>query len=236
MSGIKGFIETSLLDWPGRIASVLFLGGCNFRCPICHNRDLAVAPHKLPNFPKKEIIARLVRKRKWLDGVTITGGEPTIYPGLIALIEDVRRLGLRVKLDTNGYNPAVLSDLLARKLVDAVYMDVKAPLTSRAYAVAAGKRVNIEKIRESIEILKASAAEVVFRTVAIPGRVEEPELALIRESLGEFHAYMVQSFRNACVLDAVCEELPEFGLERLERMRAEFEVSPATLRCGACLS
>ena len=126
---IKGFIKTSFLDWPGQVCSVVFLGGCGFRCRACHNPQLVLDPASLPDFPLEEIFQYLEQRAGWIDGVTVTGGEPTSDRHLPDLLKAFRLRRLKIKLDTNGSRPDVLEKLIANDLVDAVFMDVKAPLT-----------------------------------------------------------------------------------------------------------
>ncbi len=153
--GIKGFISTSLVDWPGKICSVVFLAGCGFRCPACHNPKLVLNPGSLPDYPIEEICRSLSNRSKWIDGVTVTGGEPTARKDLPDLLRILREYGVKVKLDTNGSNPQMLEDLIRSGLIDAVSMDVKAPLDSTAYSVVAGAPIDIEVIKRSILLLLA---------------------------------------------------------------------------------
>ena len=122
---ICGLNKTTLLDYPGRVAAVLFLGGCNFRCPFCQNGDLVVRPESQPSIEKEEVMAFLRKRKGILTGVCITGGEPTIEDGLEELIEEIKDIGYLVKLDTNGYCPEVTERLTARRLVDYIAMDIK---------------------------------------------------------------------------------------------------------------
>ena len=138
---IKGFIPTSFLDWPGTICSVIFLGGCGFRCPACHNRNLVLEPRSLPDYPVEEILRSLDARGNWIDGITVTGGEPTIHKSLPNLLRIFRHRKLKIKLDTNGSNPEMLEALIDLRLVDAVSMDIKAPLTSEEYS-SGGRNAN----------------------------------------------------------------------------------------------
>ena len=124
---IKGWARTSLIDFPGHIATVLFTAGCNFRCPMCHNAELVLRPGALPSLRLDELWAFLAKRAGKITGVVVTGGEPTLQPDLPELLERVRDLGYVVKLDSNGYRPDALADLLDADLVDFVAMDVKAP-------------------------------------------------------------------------------------------------------------
>jgi pyruvate formate lyase activating enzyme len=192
---IKGFLETSFLDWPGQVAAVLFLGGCNFRCPFCHNAGLVLSPDAFPTLSWDWIKARLGRFKGWLDGVVITGGEPTLHPGLGLLIEEIRGLGLMVKLDTNGTRPGVLSDLLEQKLLDHVAMDVKAPLEDLAYARAAGRAGWLDRVKTSLETLKNSGIPHTLRTTIVPGLHTEADLLSLAEQLGPDADWLLQRFQ-----------------------------------------
>ena len=221
---IKGFIPVSMLDWPGRISCVVFLGGCGFRCPACHNPKLVLEPESLPDVPLKRLLEYLEGRIPWIDGVAVTGGEPTLRWNLPRFLEIFRSYGLAIKLDTNGSNPAMIERLLADGLVDAIAMDVKAPLTREEYSAVAGVPVDPGRIARSIGILKASGIEVTFRTTVIPGLVEEPELARIREFLGHVRRYVVQPFRNLETLAPSFARIEPFSARRFEEMQSMFEI------------
>jgi pyruvate formate lyase activating enzyme len=221
---IKGFIPTSFLDWPGKLCSVIFLGGCGFRCPACHNPKLVLEPGSLPDYPLREILRNMDARGNWIDGITVTGGEPTTHESLPNLLKFFRQRELKIKLDTNGSNPTMLEALINQGLVDAVSMDIKAPLTSEEYSRAAGVRVDLAAIKRSLDVLRHSKLEVIFRTTAIPGLVEEPQLELIGRSLGNVKRYIVQAFRNVDTLRPDFAGLEEFSQERVDRMRECFEL------------
>ena len=221
---IKGFIRTSFLDWPGKLCSVIFLGGCGFRCPACHNPKLVLEPHSVPDYPLQEILRYLDARGNWIDGITVTGGEPTGHSSLPNLLKSFRLRELKIKLDTNGSNPRMLEELIDSGLIDAVSMDIKAPLTSEEYSRAAGVPVDLAAIERSLDVLRNSGLEVTFRTTAIPGLVEEPQLELIARTLGNVKRYIVQAFRNVDTLRADFAGLEEFSQERVDRMRECFEV------------
>ena len=128
MDNIKGFIETSFVDCPGRTCTVLFLAGCNFRCPFCHNHPLVIDPEGLLSFPLEEVISTLQPLKKWLGGICISGGEPTLDPKLPERLKVLRQEGFNLKIDTNGSRPAVLAELLSLDLLEMIAIDVKAPL------------------------------------------------------------------------------------------------------------
>lgn len=162
---IQGLQKTTLLDFPGHVAATIFTGGCNFRCPFCHNSDLIV-PSKASVFSKEEILRFLKKRAGILEGVVITGGEPTLQSDLPAFIEQVRQLGYKIKLDTNGYQPGVLKSLCNDGLIDYVAMDIKT--CKERYPFVAGiPSINLESIEESVEFLKAGTVPFEFRTTVV---------------------------------------------------------------------
>jgi len=169
MDNIKGFLETSFVDWPGRSCAVLFLGGCNFRCPFCHNHPLVLQPGELISHDLDEVLVRLRPLKKWLGGVCVSGGEPTLSPELPGLLARLRGEGFAVKLDTNGSRPEVLAALFDAALVDMVAMDIKAPLEQELYDRCCGVRVNLERIGASIRLIRASGITHQFRMTVVPG-------------------------------------------------------------------
>lgn len=160
---IAGFIKSSLIDYPGNIAAVIFTQGCNFRCGFCHNPDLI--PLKGEYIDENEIFDYLKEKKNILDGVVITGGEPTIQVDLKQFILKLKKLGFLVKLDTNGTNPTLLKELINEKLIDYVAMDVKSNLENY-YKITESK--NIKSVEESIGILLNKSIDYEFRTTVLP--------------------------------------------------------------------
>lgn len=199
--GIKGFLETSFLDWPGRMAAVLFLGGCNFRCPFCHNAELVLAPHLLPSVALGDVLDRLHGLRGWVDGVVVSGGEPTLSPRLSELLGRLRSAGFEIKLDTNGSRPEVLAKLIARGLVQAVDMDLKAPLEPSAYAALAGVPVQVELIRASLDLIRLSGLPHRFRTTYVPGLLDPPAVERLRGEVPDGSPFVLQGFNPRRVLD-----------------------------------
>ena len=128
MPRIAGFNRTSLLDWDGCVTAVIYLPSCNFRCPFCHNRELVLTPEVYEDVPLEFVEDYISENREFLDGIVITGGEPTIHRDLPELVKRIKALGMKVKLDTNGTNPEMLKDLIDAGLIDYVAMDLKAPL------------------------------------------------------------------------------------------------------------
>jgi pyruvate formate lyase activating enzyme len=170
-----------------------------------------------------EILSYLDGRKGWIDGVTITGGEPTVNPGLEALLEQiVNPLGLRTKIDTNGSNPALIKRLIDQNLISAVSMDIKAPLDFESYSRVCGVLADIDNILHSIDIIKASGIDFFFRTTVVPGLVAERELAEIKNTIGHDTPYMIQPFRNIDTLDPHLKGFPEYEMERFESMKARY--------------
>ncbi|NPV14885.1 anaerobic ribonucleoside-triphosphate reductase activating protein [candidate division WOR-3 bacterium] len=191
---ILGFIPTSLVDWDGKITSVIFIGGCNFVCPFCHNSSIANDDPSLPQITWDELKPELERKLGWLDGVVVTGGEPLMHPEIFQLCADIKRLGLKVKLDTNGSFPYALKRAMALQLVDFVAMDIKAPLDER-YSIASGRDLpNLAPLRRSIKLLLQSDKEVEFRITLVPGLVEKGDMAEIGSVLKGAKRVVLQQF------------------------------------------
>ena len=214
---LKGWVRTSLIDYPDHIATVLFTGGCNFRCPPCHNADLVLRPAEMPDLPLEEVWAFLSRRAGLVDGVVITGGEPTLQGGLIPFLRRVREHGLDVKLDTNGYRPDVLAALLDEGLVDYVAMDVKASL--KKLSLLAGRMdLDVVRLERSIALLRDSGCSYEFRTTVVPGLLDEGDVEEIARWVAGAERYVLQQFRPLRTLDPALEMVTPYPLERLQVM------------------
>ncbi len=198
---IKGFLETSFVDWSGKVVSVLFLPGCNFRCPFCHNHSLVLNPEQYEDIPLSHVLERLVELRRWIDGVCISGGEPTIHSDLPLLMAEIKALGLSIKLDTNGSQPHMLRSLVDKGLVDFVAMDIKAPLDELCYARAAGMVVDLDTIRESIALLQHGKAEYQLRITIVPALHREEDLLHLAHQLRGTSSLTPQNFNPQDPLD-----------------------------------
>ncbi|MEM4230428.1 MAG: anaerobic ribonucleoside-triphosphate reductase activating protein, partial [Candidatus Pacearchaeota archaeon] len=162
---IKGFVPNSLVDWDGKVSSVIFLGGCNFKCKFCSNKDLVLEPEKLKSISFESIKNYLEKNKDFIDGVVITGGEPCLHQNLFELCKTIKKLGFKVKIDTNGSYPEILQQLLDKKLVDCVAMDIKTCFEK--YKEITNTEVDIEKIKKSILIV-AKFPEYEFRITMFP--------------------------------------------------------------------
>ncbi len=201
---INGLQKTTLLDFPGKVACTIFLGGCNFRCPFCQNAGLVLAPADEPLIASEELFRFLKKRQGILDGVCITGGEPLLNPDIEALMTDIRSLGYLIKLDTNGYFPERLKRLTAMGLVDYIAMDIKAPLGE--YARAVGLRVfDAAPIEESVRHIMSCGVDYEFRTTAAKGLITRDGFIAIGEWLRGAKRYFIQAFRDSDML--ICKRL-----------------------------
>ena len=207
---ILGLQKTTLLDYPGHIASTIFTGGCNFRCPYCHNADLVLTPGAINAYDNEVIFSHLKKRVGIIDGVCITGGEPTLYKELPDFIDAIKSIkkhnsdeSLLVKLDTNGTNPNMLEYLINNKKIDYVAMDIKSSIEN--YSVVAGILADneiekskykglIDNVVKSIEILKLSNIEYEFRTTIIKEYHDEKTIHGIGELIRGADKYYIQSF------------------------------------------
>jgi pyruvate formate lyase activating enzyme len=201
MIEIKGFSETSFLDWPGKLCSVLFLPFCNFRCPYCHNHPLVFHPEQYATVPMEDVLARLHSLRTWIDGVCLTGGEPTLHSDLPLLVREIKRHTFLVKLDTNGSNPQMLGNLIEGGEIDFVSMDVKAPLDPFRYSRSIGLPITLKHILESIEILKRGKVEYEFRMTVVPGLHQEEDIRILGNQLKSGTRFILQNFNPENPLD-----------------------------------
>ena len=219
MTQIKGFLETSFVDWPGKIASVIFLPHCNFRCPCCHNHGIVLTPEKFETISVEYVLNRLNEFKGWIDGVCITGGEPTLYPSLPEFIRKFRAQNILVKLDTNGTNPNVLRNLISNKLIDYVSMDVKAPLDEIRYSKCAGVPVNLKDIRESISLLKRGTVPYEFRVTVVPGLLKEDDIIELAEQLARADKLTIQNFNPSDPLDPKLKHVKPYNEDELKRIQ-----------------
>jgi pyruvate formate lyase activating enzyme len=227
---IKGFIETSFSDWPGKVVAVLFLPSCNFRCHYCHNHELILVPEKHPNFPLEEILQSLRERNGWIDGVCLTGGEPTLHPCLPSLIHELRSalertaagVSLGIKLDTNGTHPEVLQKLIDANLLDYVAMDLKGPLQVHRYAAIAGVPLDagwLARIHRSIQILLGGKVDYEFRTTLVPPLIEEEEVYTLARQVRGARRYTLQNFNPRNAMDEDLRKVAPFDDGALRRMQ-----------------
>ena len=221
---IGGFQKCSLIDYPGRVCSIIFTLGCNFRCPYCHNPEL-VYPKLYPKpIPEKEILSFLARRKGKLDAVTITGGEPALQSDLADFILKVKKHGFLVKLDSNGSKPEVLENLINSKTVDYIAMDVKAPL--QKYKTVTGSDIDPEKIRKSIELVMSSNTNYEFRTTVTKNELENTDILKIGELVKGARLLVLQKFVPSQKTSSDMKKYSDQEMAKFQSM-----VSPYVQRC-----
>lgn len=211
---IRGFLETSFIDWDGKVVSVVFVAGCNMRCPFCHNAPLVTRPQTLKQFSTEEIEAFMLERKDFIDGLCITGGEPTLHKNLPAFIKHFKDLGFLIKLDTNGTNPEMLKKLIDQKLVNFVAMDFKAPLDER-YEKATGVKVDLAKIKKCVDLLISSGIDHEFRLTVVPGLISEKEIEAIGPALKGAKKLALQQFVPENCLDESYTKIKPYEKDKL---------------------
>ncbi|MDP8220517.1 MAG: anaerobic ribonucleoside-triphosphate reductase activating protein [Candidatus Stygibacter frigidus] len=191
---IGGFLKFSLIDFPHRIAAVVFTQGCNFRCHYCHNPELVLPRRFQLPIPEKEVIDLLKERYGRLDGICITGGEPLMQPDLEDFVLILKQIGYDVKLDTNGYYPAILKKFIRQGLLDFIAMDIKAAPVN--YPQICGLPVNLEKITRSMQIVRESGLEYEFRTTLVKNLHTREDVSAISSLLQPQDNYVMQNFRE----------------------------------------
>jgi len=219
---LGGLQKLTLIDYPGKVAATVFTVGCNFRCPFCHNPELV-----LPDFggttgaiSEKEFFDFLENRQGKLDGICITGGEPTIQKDLLAFMKKIKELGFLVKLDSNGMRPDVLKQAYDNNLVDFVAMDIKNCLEK--YTLTNGVETDLERIKLSVDLIRNSGKKYEFRTTMVPGLHTEEDFDKIGAWLKGSKSYVLQEFRNeGKLLDEKFGEriksLPELDSEKIKK-------------------
>lgn len=221
---LGGYQKLTLIDYPGKIATTVFTVGCSFRCPFCHNPELVLATHNSqPITPEKEFFDFLKKRQGKLEGVCITGGEPTIQPDIIDFIKKIKELGFLVKLDTNGTRPEVIKELFKLGIIDYVAMDIKH--AKKKYALACGKKTDIKKIEKSVKMIMQSGVDYEFRTTVVPGIHTEKDFLDIAKWIRGAEKYYLQEYRDIKILDKKLRKLNKgksVDLQRIQREIAPF--------------
>jgi pyruvate formate lyase activating enzyme len=219
---IGGLQKVTLVDYPGKVACTVFLSGCNFKCPFCYSREL-VLPEYIQNQPElseKDFFSFLKEKRGLIDACVICGGEPTINPDLKDFIKKIKDLGFLVKLDTNGYLPDKLKELIDEKLIDYIAMDIKACFDD--YSKATGINVDVSKIKESIELIKNSGIDYEFRTTIVPTIHTKESIIQMAKDIGRAKKYFLQAFHGEKeTINPELSKLKSFPEEELKEIIKE---------------
>lgn len=211
---IGGLQKLTLIDYPGKIAATVFLAGCDFRCPWCYSSEL-VLPEKIEKQPKvseREFFEFLESRQELLEGVVICGGEPCIQKDLPKFSKKIKKIGYDVKIDTNGSNPQMLEDLINKKLIDYVAMDIKAP--KEKYQKIVGRKINVKKIEKSVSLLKEDRVDYEFRTTVTP-LLKKDDIIKIAHWISGAGKYYLQNFRPEKTLDPKFEKVKPYSEEYL---------------------
>ena len=192
---IRAMIETSLIDWDGKLTTVLFFDKCNFMGPFCQNWELILHPDRFARIQWRDIEKILIAKKGWIDGVVMTGGEPLVQEDEVAdIAAKVKALGLLVKLDTNGAYPEKMLKLIDTKLIDYVALDIKAPLNAK-YDIATGTKVDLGKIKESLStLLQNGSVDYELRTTCVPGLIDEESIRQIGSQIKNAKRWFLQQY------------------------------------------
>jgi len=227
---IKGFHETSFIDWFGKISSVIFLSGCNLRCPYCHNHPLVLRSHSFPTLPREWIADRLQEFADWIDGVVISGGEPCLYPQLPQLIRFFRDMSFPVKLDTNGTRPDVLAALLNDHLLDYVAMDVKAPLDDIRYSRCAGVPLSVSHIQRSLSILAQAQIGYELRMTVCPALMKKNDIQDLARQVEGVQTFVLQGFSPKDPMDESLKSVTPYSQDQMLEFKRILEEYVAECR------
>lgn len=216
---IHGFNKTTLLDYPGMLASGIFTGGCNFRCPFCQNADLVLSPDTTPVILEEDVLNHLSKRKNIIKGICISGGEPTLQKDLRDFVIKCKELNLKVKLDTNGYRPDVMINLIEEGLVDYVAMDIKS--APNDYSKITGVNIDIGVIKRSVDYLINSKIDYEFRTTVMKEFHNEKSMEEISEFICGASKYYIQGYVDS---DRVINRIfSSYTREELERFIPLFD-------------
>ena len=214
---IRGIYKTSLINFPGRICTVLFTGKCNLRCRYCYNPELVADSGELEHYSADYILSFIEKRKKLIGAVTLSGGEPTIDPDVESFIEKLKAAKLAVKLDTNALNPAVIERLVSQKLIDYAAVDIKT--SPEKYSALTGAQVDFYLIKKTIELLTYSNIDMEIRTTCVPGFAEPDDLEQIGRAIGHVSAYYIQQFiPSDKLLDKTMSSLKPYPPSHLQEL------------------
>ena len=212
-----GLQRLSLIDYPGKLCATIFTAGCNFRCPYCYNEDIVLDYPAMPKMPEDEIIEFLHPRLGFLDGVCVTGGEPTIHRELPKFLGRLKSIGSLVKLDTNGSRPKALAYVMEKGLVNYIALDVKVPLGR--YEETVRYRVKPEGLKETIKLIRRSGVDHEFRTTVVPGLLDGDDLEEIAMTLAGSKRYVLQQFRPGKTLCPDFKDVKPYSEAEMRQFR-----------------
>ncbi|MCX5817833.1 MAG: anaerobic ribonucleoside-triphosphate reductase activating protein [Proteobacteria bacterium] len=214
---IKGFIDTSFIDWKGQLSSVIFTGGCNFRCPYCHNSSIVLHPDRLEDVPLEYVVCHLRKYKNWVESVVITGGEPTINMNLFSIIGQLKIEGIKIKLDTNGSSPSIIKGLVNDGLIDYIAMDIKGPVDR--YKRWCGVNVDRKKIEESVQFILEGNVDYEFRMTVVPFLHREDDIYEVADYIGDAKKFFIQEFKPNNTLNPAFSDIKPFSPEKMQKIR-----------------
>jgi pyruvate formate lyase activating enzyme len=210
---IGGIQKTSLIDYPGKICTVLFTRGCNFSCGFCHNPELVVPKLYTKSIPLYQIFNFLKKRKDKIEGITITGGEPTLHSDLPQFISKIKNMKYSIKLDTNGTNPQIIKKLINDQLIDYLAMDIKN--SPNKYSLTVQKKINFQNIKKSIEIIKKSPIQYEFRTTIIPRLHDQKSITQIGKLLHLSKNFYLQQFRPSKHINSSFSKIKPYSYKEL---------------------
>ncbi len=198
---VKKVIEHSLKEWETKGTTILFLGDCNMRCPYCNQKSLVLNSNSVPDIPYESIREFLMGNRTWIDGVVISGGEPSINPSLTFLLQDLKRMGFLTKILTNGTNEPLLRKLIISKLIDLISIDIKAPINEIKYKEASKVNVDIRNLKNLLTFLKTSSFNYEISVTPHPSTMSEEDFEDIVDSLTGIKKFVIRKIEIGDLLD-----------------------------------
>ena len=225
---VKRYEHTSYDNWPGKIVAVIYLAGCDFRCPFCNTPELVENYQQIPDLKFSEVLSHLKNRRNWIDAVVITGGEPNLHRAdVIEILNQLKAQGFQTKVETNGYDSEFIKELNKLQLVDLWCMDVKAPMDQ--YKKVTGIDVKPETLQRSIELLKESDVDYEFKTTVVPGLHDKFQIFKLAQELKGAKRYILKNFEPKKVLDPTYEKIKPFTDRQMQEMLEEAkQFIPAT--------
>jgi len=214
---IRGIYKTSLINFPGKICTVLFTGNCNLRCRYCYNPELVANSNELEYYSADYILSFMEKRKKTVRAITLSGGEPTVDPDIESFTQKLKAAGLAVKLDTNALNPAIIERLASQKLIDYAAIDIKT--SPEKYNALTGAQVDFYLIKKTIELLAGFRINMEIRTTCVPGFAELDDFKQIGSALGHISAYYIQQFvPSDNLLDKKMSSLKPYPLSHLQEL------------------
>ncbi len=232
----KGLEKNSVIEWPGKVVSVAYTGVCNFRCPYCQNSDLVLSPESIPSIEGEEVLEHLRSKEKWLDGLIVTGGEPTLHSSLLNFSKKVKEEGLLFGIETNGTNYDFLKKFIEKDLVDRISLDIKAPLVWEKYRKAIGvdDKELFENVKKTVKLLKETDMPHEFRTTVVPKILSLEDLEDIGKEIEGSENYYLQQFSPENTLEQEFEEVEPYSEEELKeiqkKLKEKYNLQPCEIR------